>query len=312
MFDHEHSNQRQHPARLSAKRLMLMFCLVLSMSFLVGCGTKTVPTEAPLQPTASITPIPVTTAPTPTPTSTPIPCNPPAATLNSIEWDYVVVGDSIVYGFLTQPPLSGYIGYLEQDLGIEVKINNWERDSWSGTGMFIALRTDVELRQAVCDAEVVIFEVPRKAFESPGQVYTAGNPGACGGTDNQDCLRKALKMYQEHVDAIIAEIVSLRSPSDALIRTFDAHTYWPVAETKANGTFEGMNYYWQAANDYLIQVATEYQIPVARVNEAFNGPNGDEDPFENGYVEDDFTHPSRKGEELMAELLRGLGYEYAP
>jgi hypothetical protein len=137
----------------------------------------------------------------------------------------------------------------------------------------------------------------------------ASRPG--GGTDNQECLRKALQLYQEYVDGIIAEIVWLRSPSDALIRTFDAHTYWPVAETKANGTFEGVNYYWQAANDYLGQVATEHQIPVARVNETFNGPNGDEDPFEKGYVWDDFVHPSTKGKELMADLMRALGYEYA-
>jgi hypothetical protein len=220
------------------------------------------------------------------------------------------MGDSITYGFLETPP-SGYAGYLEQDLGIKVRIHNLAKDGWSGDGMLDALRYNVKLRQAVCDAEVVIFEVPRRVFDSPGQAYFSGNPGACGGTDNQDCLRNALKLYQEYVDGIIAEIVSLRDPSDALIRTFDAHTYWPVTHSKENSTFDGLIYYWQAANNYLVQVASEYQIPVARVYEAFNGPNGDEDPFEKGYVWDDFYHPSTKGKDLMADLMRALGYEYA-
>ena len=265
-------------------------------------------------PTATSLP-PVKATETPKPTSSPIPCSQTTEFSAGDEWDYVVIGDSITYGFLDTPP-SGYAGYLEQDLGVKVSIHNWGKDGWSGDGMLDALRTNVKLRQAVCDAEVVIFEVPRKAFDSPGYDFAFGNPGGCGGTDNQNCLRKALELYQAHVDGIISEIVSLRSPSEALIRTFDAHTYWPVAETKANGTNDVLIYYWAAANDYLLEVAAEYQIPVARVYEAFNGTNGDEDPFEKGYVGgysgDDFSHPNTLGKEIMADLMRALGYEYAP
>jgi len=50
--------------------------------------------------------------------------------------------------------------------------------------------------------------------------------------------------FEADVDAIIAEIVSLRSPADALIRAMDAHTYWPVAESKQKGAFGGLNGYW--------------------------------------------------------------------
>ena len=51
---------------------------------------------------------------------------------------------------------------------------------------------------------------------------------------------------------------------------------------------------------------------MARVNRAFNGPNGDEDPRDNGYVIPDALHPSEKGADLVMELVRELGYEYAP
>jgi lysophospholipase L1-like esterase len=319
---------------------ILMVNLVFLILFLAGCNAQVQPTleslsnvqvtntATQLQPTqtsipsATATLIPtqvqltatpilsVTATPPPSSTATPIPCKPSTAPSPEEEWDYVVIGDSITWGFLELPP-TGFAGYLEQDLGIKVRIHNWEKDGWSSGGMLDALRYNLKLRQAVCDAEVVIFEIPRQVFDSPGQDYFSGNPGACGGTDNQNCLRNALALYQEHVDAIMAEIVSLKNPADALIRTFDAHTYWPVAQSKANGTFDGLIYHWQAANNYLLQVATDYQIPVARVYQAFNGPNGDQDPFEKGYVGDDSLHPSTKGKELMADLMRELGYEYA-
>jgi lysophospholipase L1-like esterase len=122
-------------------------------------------------------------------------------------------------------------------------------------------------------------------------------------------LREALKVYKEDTDAIFAELVSLRSPSDALIRTMDFPLN--VKELKATGAFEVINTYWQDANEYVIQVAGEHHIPVARVYAAFMGPNGDEDPMDKGYVFDGI-HPTEKGADLMAELFRELGYEYAP
>jgi len=122
--------------------------------------------------------------------------------------------------------------------------------------------------------------------------------------DNQDCLRQALQQFEADTDAIIAEIVSVCSPSDALIRTFDAHAYWAVAESKQKVVFEGLSKYWQAANEYLVKAAGEHGIPVARVNQALNGPNGDQDPMDNGYLIADHLHPSEKGWDAIAKLIR--------
>jgi hypothetical protein len=44
--------------------------------------------------------------------------------------------------------------------------------------------------------------------------YERGDPGACSGADNQDCLREAFATCMADTDAIIAEIVSLCSPSE--------------------------------------------------------------------------------------------------
>jgi hypothetical protein len=218
-----------------------------------------------------------------------------------------VIRDSSVAGLVYRMPK-----ILEEDLGVKVKPHDVSKDGWNSEGMLRALRTDGKLRQDLRNADVITSIVPRWGLRVPIETYLMGPPGSCGGADNQDCLRQASKQFEADTDAIIAEIVSLRSPSDALIRTFDAHTYWPVAESKQKGVFEGLNRYWQAANEYLIKVAGEHGIPVARVSQAFNGPNGDQDPMDNGYVIADHLHPSEKGFDVIAKLIRELGYEYAP
>ena len=290
------------------KRLQRMFGVVLFVLVLAGCGAQTGPIATPLPPTAASAPT-VAATPTPPPTPTPVPRTAPTviATSGDKEWDWVVIGDSTVGGMVYRMPKS-----LEQDLGVKVKSHVWSKSGWSSEGVLRALRTDEKLRQNLRDADAITFIVPRFVFQVPAETYLLSPPGSCGGADNQDCLRQALKLFEADVDAIIAEIVALRSPSDALIRAMDAHTYWPVAESKQKGTFEGLNGYWKAANDYLLQAASAYGIPVARVNEAFNGPNGDEDPRDRGYVIPDALHPSEKGADLMAELIRELGYGYTP
>jgi hypothetical protein len=203
-----------------------------------------------------------------------------------------------------------YAAHLERDLGVKVKIHDWARIELGSSYLLEDLRTDPELRQDIREAEVMIFDIMPAVFANPANTYTFGSPGACGGTDNQDCLREALKVYKADTDAIIAEIVSLRSPSEALIRTMTIYQAM-VKELKAAGAFEVINTYIQDANEHVIQVAGEHHIPVARVYAAFMGPNGDEDPMDKGYVYDGL-HPTEEGADLMAELFRKLGYEYAP
>lgn len=288
MFLCTHLNQRQPQSLGCGKLLQQIFGIMLIVLLLAGCGTQVAPTA---------TPIPLTAATV-------------IATSGDQEWDLVVIGDSTMIGIVDHyPPL------LEQDLAIKVRIHNWTNSEQRVSVILKELRTNEELRQDLREAEVVLFMVNRgDAYQLPVMDYYLYGPTSdrCGGADNQDCLREALKLFEEDVDAVFAEIVSLCSPSDTLIRTMDAHAFWKVTESKENGTFEGLNHYWQAGNDYLIQVATEYHIPVAPVHEAFNGPNGDEDPRDTGYISSDAVHPTVKGWELMAKLYRDLGYEYAP
>jgi len=307
------------------KLLRQMIGVTLVMLLLAGCGAPAATpvseapavTPTPEPPTATFTPIPPTATPVPptatltaAPTPTPVPLT--AATVIAArgdkEWDLVVMGECLMFRLMPR-----YAAHLERDLGVKVKIHDWARIELGSSYLLEDLRTDPELRRDIGEAEVVIFDIVPTVFANPANTYSFGSPGACGGTDNQDCLREALKVYKADTDAIIAEIVSLRSPSEALIRTMDTHGFMvkEVKEWKAAGAFEVMNTYIQDANEHVIQVASEHHIPVARVYAAFMGPNGDEDPMDKGYVYDGL-HPTEEGADLMAELFRELGYEYAP
>jgi hypothetical protein len=240
--------------------------------------------------------------PPPSLTATPV----PTPTEEMPEWDYVALGDSVTFGMIPR-----YAEMLEQDLGVKIEIHDHSRADDHSSRLLERLRTDELLRQDLREAEVITFEIPWHVIAVPWQTFEFGASGACGGVDNQDCLRGAFETYMADTDEIIAEIVSLRSPSEALIRTQDTYQI-KVRETQASGTFEIMNGYWREANAHVIEVATRYDIPVARVYDAFMGEDGIEDPRDKGLLLADGVHTNSEGATLMAELFRELGYEYAP
>ncbi|MGD8902265.1 MAG: GDSL-type esterase/lipase family protein [Anaerolineae bacterium] len=218
-------------------------------------------------------------------------------------WTYVALGDSITWGMI---PL--YAEMLEEDLGVTVVIQDRTVGGEHSSRLLQRLSTSNWLRKELREADVITIEIPWNVFEDPCLAFLNGSPGACGGSDNQDCLREALETYMEDTDAIIAEIVSLRSPSEALIRIQDTYQF-NVRQSKAKGAFETLNRYWREANAHVIEVAETYHIPVARVYDAFMGEDGSEDPQDRGLIHDGF-HTSPEGAALMAELFRELGYEF--
>ena len=66
--------------------------------------------------------------------------------------------------------------------------------------------------------------------------------------------------------------------------------------------------YIDAVNIRLCGAAQARDIPCARVYEAFNGMNGDEDAAAKGYLSWDGLHPSDAGHERIADLLRAQLY----
>ncbi|MGD2145025.1 MAG: SGNH/GDSL hydrolase family protein [Anaerolineae bacterium] len=237
---------------------------------------------------------------TPKRSSTATPAPTPAEQIS--EWDYVALGDSITWGMPDR-----YAEMMEQDLGVAVIVHGKTVSSDHSSRLLERLRTSTMLRQDLREAEVITLQIPFSVFSRPMSTYMS-SPGACGGADNQDCLREALEAFKADVEGIIAEMVSVRSPSEALIRTQDMHPYY-VMEQKEAGCFEVTDAYWREANAHIRSVARAHGIPVAQVYDAFAGESGTEDPRDRGLVSDG-AHTTPKGAALMAECYRDLGYEY--
>lgn len=226
-------------------------------------------------------------------------------TLEPGEWDYIVLGDS-----LTQFYPSKFKALIEENFDGEVTINMKNRcvGGQSSSELLEYLQTDEKLREEIRDAELITFFIPFGGCEEAMAGYT--EEADCGGEDNQDCLRECLAIYKDDTNAIFEELVSLRSPSDALLRAHDVHQFYTKLLQEKN-KFDVINGYWREANAHVVAVAEKYDIPCAHVYDAFMGEDGRQPPEDNGLVWSDMIHTSQEGAQLLADLLHQLGYELA-
>lgn len=276
-----------------------MVGVTLVMLLLIGCGA---PPASPVSeaPVATSTPVPQT--PTPTPvlsTATPAPITPTVT--SPPEWDYVALGDSIVA--LGDSYAVPYAAHIEADLGVKVKLYNRGVSGMMSGELLGKLRSDQYLRDIISEAEVVTIVIGTNDLFWP--LVFPDVRGDCDGADTTDCVRDALESFRVNYDAIIAELFTLCS-SKMIIRTM---TYQPGSLGEFG--FDGdLRPFYGPLNDHIIQASSENNIPVALVHLAFNGPDGDEDPADKGYLASDGLHTSKVGAAVIADLHQELGYEY--
>ncbi len=238
----------------------------------------------------------------------------PAPPSASVTWKYTALGDSLATGFLAQ---RGYVPryqtYMQTDTGATVTLNNLGQNGWTSTDLLNALRTNATFRNAVTSSQVVTWDIGGNDLRAARDKYKAGT---CGGADNQDCLRATRVQLKANWDAIIQEILALRSTSSTIIRTMDLYNPY-VNEDKAADTwaadgglndFQVFKPYVDEAVEHVRLTATANNIPYAKVYAAFNGTRGDIDPQDKGYLALDGLHPNDTGHKVIADLLRGLGY----
>jgi lysophospholipase L1-like esterase len=239
-----------------------------------------------------------TAEPTPTPTATAIPEPTVTPTSNSAgaptEWLYVALGDSEARccGLRSYPQY--YAEFIEQDLGVKVNLRNLSVGGQT-TGELLLMLDDEDVRNLISAAQVVTLVIMMD------DIY----PCKAG---DKDCVDEKLTAAKANYTAIIEEILALTSPEETIIRTQTFDNPF-VNKWKEEGDFEERKPTIERLNRQIMDVASQYNIPVARVYLDFNGPNGDQDPGEEGYVSGDGMHNSDAGVRRMAELLRELGYE---
>jgi lysophospholipase L1-like esterase len=225
------------------------------------------------------------------------------ATDAPVVWNYVALGDSLAVG--TGASYEGYVDryadYLEADTGIRVNVINLGQNGLASPELLFALRSDPSWRRAVGVADVLTVNI---GLNDLGRAAETHENGTCGGADNQDCLREAVETVEDNWNAIIAELLSLRSTNDAIIRAagLGYTPYLDPEEAPGSGSsgelnnFQVFKPYLDKVNRQIATTASVNSIPYAEVR------------LDRGQINQDGVHPNDEGYEVIAERLRQLGY----
>lgn len=224
-------------------------------------------------------------------------------------WDVVILTDSI--GRYAGPL---YAEHVEAASDVEVVLHNESQDGLQAMALLDQLRADdgffaERIQDLVSDAEVVVYAA------QPGGLEPGGVDLNCGLRDatftQSTCDSDSFDAYRQVLEQIAKEIKRLRDGQPTIIRTFDYYSprisLWDEA-----GVYDVClacdGYHKEAMRD----AAAAQGVPIARVWDEFNGPDGTEDPVRKGYISGDGTHPSDAGDQAIADLLHELGYAPTP
>lgn len=204
----------------------------------------------------------------------------------SDSWDYVALGDSLAVGVgAHRGYVARYANYVATDTGASLKVINLGESGQTSSQLLDALRNDQSMRHKLRGAEIITFNIGINDLGHAGEAYESGT---CGGRDNRQCLRTVVERIKGNWDAIISELLGLRSTDEALIRTAGIG-YTPRVD-------EVFKPYLNEVNRHIATMATENEIPYAQ-------------PYLlKEYINPDGVHPNDNGYKVIAERLRDLGY----
>ena len=89
--------------------------------------------------------------------------------------------------------MARYAAYITADTGARIDLANLGQSGQTSSQLLHALRNDSAIRQAVGTAEVITFNIGINDLGHAGEAY---EHGACGGSDNQECLRTAVESFK--------------------------------------------------------------------------------------------------------------------
>lgn len=225
------------------------------------------------------------------------------------EWDLVWISDSSGWDVAQV-----YAEMIEEDTGKKVNvIDNWMGGLSAGY-VYTVLKgeptpnaTLEHLGEQIKDAEVVVF------YANPEESREEGNPAdwVCVSTLIKNyvnnCEMGTFDTYIQHLEGIYQLIFELREGQPTIVRAYNAYNPL-IARFHEQGVYEDCKACWANYNAAIHQAAESYNVPVADVAEAWNGPNWDQDPKELGYTKDG-EHPNEVGATIIAQTIRDLGYD---
>ena len=233
----------------------------------------------------------------------------PTSSPSTAQWDYVVLGDSAFQAPDEATTVADAQAQLiKRDVGADVKVYWAYYDGTTSARVLDELRSNESLREAIRSAEVVLFDVPmgrlKQAIPWDDVAYQPlpGTPQRY-----RQGMARMLVEYRKDARAIVKEIVALRSPAEASIRSIDL---WQMGYSgfRQLGVGAVMHEAWLRMNQAVDKACAAQGVTVVDAYTAFVGHNGRIDPVAAGDILPDQRHLTDKGIAKLAELLHKEGY----
>ncbi len=265
---------------------------------------KQVATEVPtsIPPTASEAPVEaVTEEPTASPPT-------PEEQLSALdEWDLVWISDSTGWG-----AADIYGQFIAEDMGVNVIVHDFAKPVLSAGEVLGGLRRErlasykvARLADAVAEAEIVVFYA--NPIHSMSDEYPDDSNCMLGNLYVNSCPPVAFDLYRQHLGEIYDQILELRGDQPMIIHAYDSYQF--PRRWAEDDVLEECQACWGVYTQAIHDAAAAHGIPIAHVYDAFTGPDHEIDPRDTGLIGGDGQHTTEAGAELIASLVRDLGYE---
>jgi lysophospholipase L1-like esterase len=276
-----------------------------------GSASQTVrPTASPSETLATPSPT-ATMAPTAPPTPSTAPSSPETA------WRLVAVGDSIAYNSPNDCP--GCLGFVDRyatairkATGHPVVVQNLsEHNGLQVDGLLKELRGDAVRRRALADADIIIVGIAHN--DSP--LHRDDDPCDGAGGDDPDwskfdeaCMAEVLEIFRPKYERVFEQIAEMRAGKPTILRALNRYNDWigwPGHRLSADG-IAATKLVVDTWSDMICSAAEASRFTCVDIYAAFNGADGL--TASGDLLVDDYTHPSAKGNKVIADTLIELGY----
>lgn len=240
-------------------------------------------------------------------------CSPQSAA----PWSLVVVGDSIPFNSPQDCPgcksfVDRYAEAVTAATGHAVEVQNLsQHNSLQIDGLLQELETDTLRREALANADIIIVGIAHN------DAAMNSNDDVCDGpnSDNPDwskysaeCAVASAELFRPKFESVYSQIVALRDGEPTIFRTVNRYNDWngwPGHDLSPEG-LQTTKEVIDAWNEMLCTAAEKKGFVCADIYTAFNGPDGLTPSGD--LVAADYTHPSDKGNEVIAQVLTDLGF----
>jgi lysophospholipase L1-like esterase len=217
-------------------------------------------------------------------------------------WQMVWFSDSGAWGIAAD-----WAKAIEQAHGVKVEV--FDYIGYGGLGsvskVLARVRDDDRLRKQLAGAEVVMLyasadDLPLDFQKACLSMTSTRRP--------RPFTDQTVAPFRERLTQLFDEVVRLRSGRPTLMRSLDL--YVPVvADWHKAGVYRPCSRALQGVAAVQREVAAAHDVPLVSMYAAFNGPRGDQDPVQKGYVAPDGIHTTAAGKAVILAAIEATGYQ---